>query len=66
MYMKEWVKLIFPLFLTQILRNFLFHGATAPSGLGPPYYRDLRSHLGTPQSVGLLLTSGQLDAENST
>jgi hypothetical protein len=49
-------------------KRFCFsHGATAPSGPGPPHYRGFMIILRhTPQSVGLLWTSDQPDAETST
>ena len=44
-----------------------FYGATAPSGPGPPHYRGFTiTHNDAPQSVELLWTSGQPDAETST
>ena len=46
--------------------SFVF-GAKAPSGPGPPHSRGfLITHNDVPQSVGLLWTSDQLVAENST
>ena len=44
---------------------YIFHGATAPSGQGLPHYRGF-TNTGTPQSVGLLWTRDQPDAETST
>ena len=46
------------------LDNF-FHGAIAPSGSGPPHFRNLTITL-TPHSVGLLWTSDQSVADIST
>ena len=48
--------------------HFLFYGATAPSGPGPPRYRGFTITLSytSPHSVGLLWTSDQPDAETST
>jgi hypothetical protein len=49
------------------LKFSLYHGATAPSGPGPPHYRGFTIILNyTPQSIGLLWTNNQLDAETST
>jgi hypothetical protein len=47
---------------------FFFYGSTALYGSGPPRFVEVSwSHtLDTPQSVGLLWTSDQLDAETST
>jgi len=46
---------------------FLFHAATAPSGPVPPQNRGFTTIFRhTPHSVGLLWTSDQPDAENST
>jgi hypothetical protein len=49
-------------------RFFLPHGAAVPSGPGLPNYRGFTvdTHLYTPDSVGLLRTSYQPDAENYT
>jgi hypothetical protein len=44
---------------------YIFNGATAVSGPGPPHYRGFRSFSGTPHSVGLLWTSDIPDAETS-
>ena len=41
------------------------HGATEPSGPGPPYYKAFLSYSDTPQSVGFLWTCEQSDAETS-
>jgi hypothetical protein len=46
--------------------NFFFHGATGPSGLGPPHYRGFTIALRHTLSVGLLWTSDQSDPETST
>jgi hypothetical protein len=50
------------------LQSLLFyHGATDPSGSGPPHYRDFMiTHNDAPQSVGLVWTSDQPIAETST
>jgi len=42
---------------------FFYHGATVPSGLGPPHIEPSLSHSDTPHSVGLLWTSDQSVAE---
>ena len=44
----------------------IFHVATAPVGLGLLIIEASRLHSDTPQSVGLLWTSDQSDAETST
>ena len=44
----------------------IFQGAEAPSGAGPPHVRVIRITLRHTTSVGLLWTSDQPDAENST
>jgi hypothetical protein len=42
------------------------HWTTAPSGPGPPHYRGFTiTHTHTRQSIGLLWTSDQPDAETS-
>ena len=43
----------------------LFHGATVPSGSGPPHYEASRTHSDISHSVGLLWTSDQPNAETS-
>jgi len=40
-------------------------GATVTNGPGPPHYRGLLITSDTPQSVGILWTSDQPDAETS-
>ena len=51
-------------FLPLLLLGFCFyHGFTAPSSQGFLIIEDSRSHSDTPQSVGLLWTSDQPDAE---
>jgi hypothetical protein len=57
-----WV-MILCLFVCMFVCLFVF-GATAPSGLGPPYSRGFCiTHDEAPQSVGHLWTSHQLVAE---
>jgi len=51
---------------TTTYLHTLFHGSTAPCGLGPSHCQGLRLHSDTPQSVGLLWTSYQPVAKNST
>jgi hypothetical protein len=48
--------------------NYFFSMAQQPAmGRGPPHYREFTStHNDAPQSVGLLWTSDQLEAETST
>jgi hypothetical protein len=53
------------IFCTRIYDIFS-SGATATSRPGPPHYRGFTIHSDTPHSVGLLWTSDQPDAENST
>ena len=43
-----------------------YHGATAPNGPGPPHIEASLSHANTPQSVGILWTTDQPDAETSS
>ena len=45
---------------------FIFHGAPAPSGPGPPDHRGFTITLNTPHSVRLLWTSDQPHADTST
>jgi hypothetical protein len=47
-------------------RSLFYHSATAPVGQGLLILKDSLSHSDTPQSVGLLWTSDQPDAETST
>jgi hypothetical protein len=44
----------------------IFHVAAAPGGPEPPHIEALRSQSDTPQSVGLLWMSDQINAETST
>jgi hypothetical protein len=61
MFLKESERL---LGLRKKQENF-FHGAKPRNGSGPNHCHD-PSHIDTPQSVGLLWTSDQPDAEIST
>ena len=45
--------------------TYIFHGATAPTGQGPPHYRGF-TNTDTPHSVGHLWTRDQPDAKTST
>jgi hypothetical protein len=48
------------------LQSYFFHGATAPSGPGPLYYRGFTNILRHITFVGLLWTSDQPEPETST
>ena len=46
--------------------SFYLHGARVPNEPGSPHYRGLRSHSGTPDSLGLRWTSDYTEAETYT
>jgi hypothetical protein len=48
----------------MLQKGILPSGATAPNGPGPSIIEAARSHADKPQSVGVLWTSDQPDAEN--
>jgi len=52
--------------ILHVFGFFFYNGATVPVGLGLLIIEDSRSHSDTPQSVVLLWTSDQPDAETST
>jgi hypothetical protein len=52
--------------VTLLMQLYIFfHGATAPSGPGPPHCQGFTSHLDTTHAVGLLWTSDRPVAETT-